>query len=622
MPLLLSCLVFLPAIGFLLSLFVARGNEKLLSALVITVTGLHLLLGVVFMVVWWVGGHAVLDVKSLLLYQSHDFEFFLDFYYDNVTAVFSLVGSSLTLMVAVFSRYYMHREPGFKRYFCAVMLFFTGYNFVVFSGNLETLFLGWELLGLTSFLLIAFYRDRYLPVKNGFKVLSYYRLSDVCLVLAMWMSHHLWHKNITYSQWNQVEALQEHLQAHPAQVVFIAMMILIAATLKSAQAPFFTWLPRAMEGPTTSSAIFYGALSVHIGVFLLLRTYPLWESLIMVKVLVVVIGAVSTLIASSIARVQATVKTQIAYASVAQIGLMFIEVAFNFQVLALIHFAGNAFLRTYQLLVSPSVLSYRIHDMFFNFIPTASQNKDGVMERIKAQLYLLSVKEWNFDFFLHRYLWSPLKWVGHQLNYQQRQGSLMVYSVLIFAGIITHFFRQNIADHWVESIPILSIVLALMLLLMAFSSRGDAQRVWVNIVLSQVCFTLAILWNSAVDGQRVVIYLSGTFAGAVLGYYCLHKLKKQEGDVRLHDYHGYAADHPRYAQIFLLSCLSLVGFPLTPTFVGMDLMFMSIAPGQPLLIALVALNFLLLELTILRVYVRIFLGQDKKNNHPVAYKSS
>ena len=150
---------------------------------------------------------------------------------------------------------------------------------------------------------------------------------------------------------------------------FIVIMIVLAAMIKSAQLPFTSWLPRAMEGPTSSSAIFYGSLSVHIGVFLLLRTWPFWQDMLWVKIVIIAIGALTGIIATLIARVQPTVKTQIAYSSAAQIGIIFIEVAFGFHILALVHFAGNAFLRTYQLLVSPSVLNYLVHHQYFHYHP-------------------------------------------------------------------------------------------------------------------------------------------------------------------------------------------------------------------------------------------------------------
>jgi NADH:ubiquinone oxidoreductase subunit 5 (subunit L)/multisubunit Na+/H+ antiporter MnhA subunit len=210
----------------------------------------------------------VLNIKEVVIYQTNDYSFFIDFYFDRITATYLIVGAILTFLVTIYSRYYMHREGGYKRFFNTIQFFYLGYNVAIFSGNLETLFIGWEVLGISSFLLIAFYRDRYLPVKNAVKVFSIYRIGDVGLILAMWMSHHLWHENITFLKLNNAELVHEHLQSHTLIGVFIALALFLSAAAKSAQLPFSSWLPRAMEGPTPSSAIFYGSLSVHLGVFL------------------------------------------------------------------------------------------------------------------------------------------------------------------------------------------------------------------------------------------------------------------------------------------------------------------------------------------------------------------
>ena len=103
-----------------------------------------------------------------------------------------------------------------------------------------------------------------------------------------------------------------------------------------------------MEGPTPSSAIFYGSLSVHLGVFLMLRTFPFWEHQTSMRIAIGLMGLVTSIAASVMANVQSTVKSQVAYSSISQIGLIFIEIALGWDTLALIHFAGNAFLRTYQ----------------------------------------------------------------------------------------------------------------------------------------------------------------------------------------------------------------------------------------------------------------------------------
>jgi NADH-quinone oxidoreductase subunit L len=101
----------------------------------------------------------------------------------------------------------------------------------------------------------------------------------------------------------------------------------------------------------------------------MLRTYELWEHQISVRVLIFLLGLATSIVATGIARVQSSIKAQIAYASISQIGLIFIELSFGLEILALVHFAGNAFLRTYQLLVSPSTVSYLIREQFYNFVP-------------------------------------------------------------------------------------------------------------------------------------------------------------------------------------------------------------------------------------------------------------
>ena len=497
-----------------------------------------------------------------------------------------------------------------------------GYNLIVFSGNFETLFVGWEILGITSFLLIAFYRDRYLPVKNGFKVLSFYRLGDICLILAMWMSHHLWHKNITFMEWNQVEQVLYVFRAHHFQSVFISVMIVIAAAIKSAQLPFSTWLPRAMEGPTTSSAIFYGSLSVHIGVFLLLRTYTFWANEWIIKGMVIAVGLLSSVIATLIARVQSTVKTQIAYASIAQIGLIFIEVALGFHVLALFHFAGNAFLRTYQLLVSPSVLSYLVHDMFFNFRPRNAVEPDSLFKKIKQGAYILSLKEWNFDYLLSSYMWHPFKWIGRQLSFMRQTWGIVPMVLLLGVGITSVFFKGNFSAQAYAYPPIIFSVLALLLVLKAFTDRQDALHAWLTAFFSQVFTALSILWNNDIALLEVVFYLSGTLIAVIVGYICLHRIKAKEGSLALDHYHGHCYEHREIALVFLLSCLGFSGFPITPTFIGIDLMFTHVSANQLVLVGLMGLNFLFLELTILRIYTRIFLGQHKKTYHPIAFRSS
>jgi NADH-quinone oxidoreductase subunit L len=619
---LLQLFIIIPIIGFFISLLVPKKKEKTLSNLVLATVGVHLMGIMGFVIYWGINQFPTLDIKHLVLYKSADFEFYIDFYFDKITAVYAFVGSILVFLVAVFSRSYMHRDEGFKRFFNTLLFFFIGYNVVVFAGNFETLFVGWEILGLTSFLLIAFYRDRYLPVKNAYKVISFFRLSDICLILAMWMSHHLWHKNITFFELNYTNLMQEQLIGQASLTVFVALMIVIAAAIKSAQMPFSTWLPRAMEGPTTSSAVFYGSLSVHIGVFLLLRTSALWGNNIRIQILIIAIGLCTSIIATSIARVQPTVKTQIAYASITQIGLMFIEIGLGFHTLALVHFAGNAFLRTYQLLVSPSVLSYLTHDMFFNFKPQKAVFDGSFMNKMSNSLYMLGIKEWHFDGLLRRGLWSPFKWVGSKLDFMRNNFSLVLSGLLLVVGIVALRTESDIPVNFQSYITLFFSVLALFLILKAFTERGDARRAWMMLQFSQFFIAVSVLFNERFEWLEIGLYLSGSIVAAAVGYYALNKIKAIDGNIDLDQYHGYSYEQPRWGFIFLLSGLGILGFPITPTFIGIDLMFTHIHANQIPLIVVMALNFLFLELSILRIYSRVFLGQHKKVHHPIAYKSS
>lgn len=624
MPHLLQVFILIPLFAFLALLFISKKQERVISLIAISAAGLHLLCILGFILAWAIDGFPPMNSKELVFFKSRDIEIFIDFYFDRTSAVFAIVGSVVTLAVVIFSRHYLHREDGFKRYFATLLFFFFSFNIVVFSGNFETLFLGWEILGICSFLLIAFYRDRYLPVKNSLKVISIYRLGDICLILTMWMSHQLWHENITFMKLNDAEGVLTHLGENYFYAVFLSLMLVVAASTKSAQLPFSSWLPRAMEGPTSSSAIFYGSLSVHLGVFLLLRTYPYWSELIAVKVTILVLGVLTSIVASAIARVQSSVKTQIAYASITQIGIMFVWVALGWHLLALIHFAANALLRTYQLLVSPSVLSYRIHDMVFSF---KKQDYRGVqpawIQVLRNSLYILSIKEWNLDKLMHRYLWQPFKWLGRKFSFLAGRRLILLVTVIFLSGLFFDLYPGNLPAGLHAALPISYSFLGLVLVLSAFAERKSPVRAWTLVIAAQLFICLAILlFHDEFGHDYMLLYLSGAILSAVGGYLCIKTLEKWEPGLSLNRYFGHAYEHPGLAFLFFLSALGIVGFPFTPTFIGIDLLFSHIHRGEVLIIVFISLSFIFMELAVLRIYARLFLGQHVKTYHPVAYRSS
>lgn len=619
---LLHIFILLPVLGFLVSLVLPAKKEAWLSWSAFITVGLHLLAAVVYIVYWVLNKHQALNLKDIVVFKTDGYEFFIDFYFDKITVVYLFVGSFLTFLVTVYSRYYMHREEGYKRFFNAIMFFFVGYNIAIFAGNFETLFMGWEILGISSFLLIAFYRNRYLPVKNAVKVFSIYRVGDVGILLAMWLSHHLWHENITFMKLNNYELVSSQLQNHTLMGVIISVLILVTAAAKSAQLPFSSWLARAMEGPTPSSAIFYGSLSVNMGVFLLLRTFPFWEHQFSVRILIGVLGLLTSVVATGIARVQSSVKSQIAYASIAQIGLIFIELAFGLDYLALFHFAGNAFLRTYQLLVSPSVVSYMIREQFYNFVPREKTYEDTWPKRIEYSFYMLCLKEFNLDSYMYRYLWNPMKQIGRKLDFLNLKWTMIAFIPVYLFGLICLVNDHLLTDYIKHYLPILFSFIGVVMVFKSFTERKNVKMSWFYIIMNHFWIALAISFNELYKFDEALLYLSGITIAGTLGYFVLRRLRKIETAIDLDQFHGHSYTHPKLAFVFLLACLGLTGFPITTAFIGEDLIFSHIHENQIVLAFFVSLSFIIDGLAVIRIFARVFLGPHVKSIYEMAYRSS
>ncbi|MFN4080907.1 MAG: proton-conducting transporter membrane subunit [Saprospiraceae bacterium] len=607
--------ILLPLLGFVASLAIHKSQEKALARVVLYTTGTYLVCALGFNLYWLWRGATPFNLKDLSLYASSNYIFLIDFFYDRLTATYLTIGALIGYMVAHFSRYYMHRESGYKRYFNTILFFFLGYSITILAGNFETLFIGWEVLGLSSFLLIAFYRLRYLPVKNAIKVFSIYRIGDVGILLAMWMSHHLWHENVTFFKLNNYQLVHHQLEAHTGIGVFVSVMIMIAAMAKSAQAPFTAWLPRAMEGPTPSSAIFYGSLSVHIGAYLLLRTHPFWEHQTSVKWLIAVVGLTTAIVATLIASVQSTIKSKIAYSSAAQIGIIFIEIAAGWEVVALIHIAGNAFLRSYQLLVSPSAVAYMVREQFYKYEqPAPAASDHGWISRVKRAIYILSLKEWYLDSFVFRLIFNPLKRLRALLGFITLESFFFVFLPIYAFGFYLAYTRVDLSPAVKNGSSIVAGLLALLMAAKSYNERGSTRLAWLLVVFNHFFIDLAVTLSDHLDLKEATIYLSGILLSGALGYFCLHQVRAFEHHfIGLNQFHGLVAKYQVLAFLFLIACLGVAGFPITTAFLGEDLILTHIREDQYALAALIPLTFIINGISVIRIYARVFLGHNARS---------
>ncbi|MBC8342096.1 MAG: hypothetical protein H8E63_10600, partial [Proteobacteria bacterium] len=195
---------------------------------------------------------------------------------DRLSLPFAVFSSGLVWMIAVFSRRYLHREEGFHRFYLMLSFFGAGVLLVVLAGSLDLIFFGWEIVGLSSALLIAFYHERKAPVEHGLRAFLTYRFCDIGLLgAAVWLHHSVGGSTLIPTDGGMKWATLA-VPPDAADAMLVGMFLIWASIGKAAQVPLGSWLPRAMEGPTPSSALFYGAISVHLGPYLLLRAAPLF----------------------------------------------------------------------------------------------------------------------------------------------------------------------------------------------------------------------------------------------------------------------------------------------------------------------------------------------------------
>lgn len=316
--------------------------------------------------------------------------------WDFVGLVLALVASQMVAVVLVFSQRYLHREGGFLRFFATALLFLGSVLIVAASPSLDAILVGWELVGVTSVLLIGFFHERDAPVGAAIRAFVTYRIADFALVLAALVLE----TKTDATSFPVVGALP-----HDLGTTLIGVAVVLAAAGKAAQWPLSGWLPRAMEGPTPSSALFYGAVSVHLGVFLLIRCASILEASPWARAVAILLGVLTAAQATALTRAQADAKTTIAFASMAQLGVMVVECGLGLTRVALVHLVGHAFYRGFELLRAPSAL----HDAHALRAARGQLDLAARVEEVSPRLYVALRERFFTDNLVERFVLFPLE---------------------------------------------------------------------------------------------------------------------------------------------------------------------------------------------------------------------
>jgi NADH:ubiquinone oxidoreductase subunit 5 (subunit L)/multisubunit Na+/H+ antiporter MnhA subunit len=351
-----------------------------------------------------------LDLGHWINLSGEHFHFRVKFVFDRLSVPFIILTYVLCGTINAFAHRYLHREPGFGRFFIYYALFLLGMVTATAAGTIELLYAGWELVGLSSALLVAYFQERRAPVRNGLRVWAAYRIADAAFLLAAVTLHHQTGRGDFEILMGSGTWPEGQVALTSSQALFVGVLLLIAAAGKSALVPFSGWLPRAMEGPTPSSAIFYGALSVHLGAYLLLRVSPLLEASTALSAAVIAVGLISAAFGALAARVQTDVKSALSFASLTQVGIIVVEIGCGLRYLALVHMIGHACLRTLQLLRAPTLLhDYHHLENAIGGRPSLRTTfwRRAIPEPFRTRVYRFALERGFFDVLLDDYVVHP-----------------------------------------------------------------------------------------------------------------------------------------------------------------------------------------------------------------------
>jgi NADH-quinone oxidoreductase subunit L len=269
---------------------------------------------------------------------------------DPLSSVMLLVVTVVSFLIFVYSNGYMEHDHGFARFFTWLSLFVFAMLILVMADNYLLMFVGWEGVGLCSYLLIGFWFERPEPYVAAKKAFVMNRIGDWGYTIGMITIF------LVFGSMQFVDVFEHVDIATEANLTLICLALFFGATGKSAQLPLYSWLPDAMEGPTPVSALIHAATMVTAGVYLVARSMPLFEAAGPSLQVVGTVGAVTAIFAATIALVQFDIKRVMAYSTVSQLGYMFLALGVGAPVAAIFHLATHAFFKALLFLGSGSVI--------------------------------------------------------------------------------------------------------------------------------------------------------------------------------------------------------------------------------------------------------------------------
>ncbi|MCI4668587.1 MAG: NADH-quinone oxidoreductase subunit L [Bacteroidia bacterium] len=365
MTYLYSLIIVLPLLGALIiglgGLMSAgfRKNEGLIGLLGTAAVGIPFLV-ILYAFFSYPGDAQIYEIFPWM--EAGKLKINFSYQHDELSLLMGMIVTGVGMLIHMYSIGYMKGDEGFYKYFTYLNLFIFSMNNLILGDNMVVMFLGWEGVGLCSYLLIGFwYKD--MPKANAAqKAFVANRIGDFAMLIAMFMMYKSMASVSEFVNLSFVDIIDHaHHGGFGDNTFWIALLVFIAATGKSAQIPLFVWLPDAMAGPTPVSALIHAATMVTSGIYLIARLHPIFEASPEVLSIIVVVAALTAVIAAFTAIAQNDIKKVLAYSTVSQLGFMFMALGAGAYVTAIFHVMTHAFFKACLFLGSGSVIHAMEH---------------------------------------------------------------------------------------------------------------------------------------------------------------------------------------------------------------------------------------------------------------------
>ncbi len=347
----------LPLLGSAINgLFGAKWPKSTVNAVALGSTGLSLLCALEAVREFMAGGEKVFRKEFFDWIVAGSFRAGFDLQLDQLTVVMLLVVTGVGFLIHIYSTGYMSHEGGYYRFFSYLNLFMFFMLILVLAANYVLLFVGWEGVGLCSYLLIGFYFLRKSAADAGKKAFIVNRIGDFGFMLGMFLLFRTFHTLDFNSVFGRAATLQPDAMGQFGTMTIACILLFVGATGKSAQLPLYVWLPDAMEGPTPVSALIHAATMVTAGVYVVARSHVLFSHAPTAMYIVAIVGCATAFFAATIGLVQSDIKKVLAYSTVSQLGYMFLACGVGAFGAGIFHLMTHAFFKALLFLSAGSVI--------------------------------------------------------------------------------------------------------------------------------------------------------------------------------------------------------------------------------------------------------------------------